>query len=113
MACLRDSWRTSLPASRPHRNPSRVLRPESSLDALDRLRSDLWVRLPLRLAGHAHGGIDHAEVEVAAKPLVAPALHGLEEKAALERIRISVQELALLITIVEQAEPLQVGEQGL
>src|SRR3954466_256008 len=29
MACLRDSWRTSLPASRPHRNPSRVLRPES------------------------------------------------------------------------------------
>src|SRR4051812_18833677 len=31
MACLRDSWRTSLPASRPHRNPSRVLRPESVL----------------------------------------------------------------------------------
>src|SRR3954462_4106336 len=29
MACLRDSWPTSLPASRPHRNPSRVLRPES------------------------------------------------------------------------------------
>src|SRR3954454_9887630 len=29
MARLRASWRTSLPASRPHRNPSRVLRPES------------------------------------------------------------------------------------
>src|SRR3954454_8585803 len=29
MACLRDSGRTSLPASRPHRNPRRVLRPES------------------------------------------------------------------------------------
>src|SRR4051794_35385350 len=31
MACLRDSWRTSLPASRTHRNPSRVLPPESVL----------------------------------------------------------------------------------
>src|SRR4051812_50004995 len=31
MACLRDSWRTSLPASQQPRNPSRVLRPESVL----------------------------------------------------------------------------------
>src|SRR3954454_1426602 len=29
MACLRDSWRTNLPASQQLRNPSRVLRPES------------------------------------------------------------------------------------
>src|SRR4051794_36609004 len=29
MACLRDSWRTSLPDSQQPRNPSRVLRPES------------------------------------------------------------------------------------
>src|SRR4051812_37600938 len=28
MARLRASWRTSLPASRPHRNPRRVLRPD-------------------------------------------------------------------------------------
>jgi len=31
MACLRDSWRTNLPASQQLRNPSRVLRPESVL----------------------------------------------------------------------------------
>src|SRR3954462_3201984 len=50
MACLRDSWRTSLPASRPHRNPSRVLRPES----VSQGRSE---GADLNAVSHAFGGV--------------------------------------------------------
>src|SRR3954462_7060467 len=49
MACLRDSWRTSLPASQQPRNPSRVLRPESVLDG-----SQL-ARVIVRIAGVGSG----------------------------------------------------------
>src|SRR3954471_1646533 len=69
MACLRDSWPTSLPASRPHRNPSRVLRPESvSEDGLSAIapapgylaEAELADKVLCGPSGHAELGRDHA-----------------------------------------------------
>src|SRR3954470_14113839 len=51
MACLRDSWRTSLPASQQPRNPGRVLYPESVSDPTGR---EVCGYLLVRGSVHAH-----------------------------------------------------------
>jgi hypothetical protein len=57
------------------------------------------------LSGHANRGICSAILLI-----VAAALDELEKEAVIEAIRVSVEELAVVITVVEQVETLQLSE---
>ena len=59
---------------------------------------------PRRLCSHAHRRIGRAET------LVAAPLDNLEEEPVVERIGVRVQELAVLVTVVQQVQPRQLVE---
>src|SRR3954449_3639083 len=91
MACLRDSWRTSLPASRPHRNPSRVLRPESVSDSVGSISAWHGAREPLH-SGLAAQGLGWTGGQAPQPHSGAPEAQGLTARAGPKRSSIGRNE---------------------